>query len=342
MTAHRVAKRGTCLLHTGVFGLCVLMVLATAPLLFGSMGHTVLSQMGIAIIGCLSFNLLLGQGGMPSLGHAVYFGAGAFAAIHALNAIPPGLPVPVGLLPLAGGVASFALALPLGWVCTRYTHMPFAMITLAIGELLCTMAQILPDFLGGEGGIMGNRVTRWQPFGISYAPQIQLYYLIAAYTVVCTALMLALTATPLGLMLRAVRDNPERCDFLGYSSHRVRYQAFVIAAFFAGIAGGLAALQFEIVTADMFGSSRSFAYLVFTLLGGTGFFAGPILGGILMVLAEVWLSAHTPAWQLYLGIVFLAMVLYAPGGLASIAVRHLRPAYRQGPRHADGADNADR
>src|SRR5690606_23904080 len=130
----------------------------------------------------------------------------------------------------------------------------------------------------------GNRVTGSSPLGITYGPQIQLYYLIAAYTFVCTALMFAFTCTPLGRMLNAVRDNPERVEFVGYDTQMVRYLALMVSAFFAGISGGLAALNFEIVTAEVVGAARSAAYLLFTFLGGATFFFGPIIGGVLMVL----------------------------------------------------------
>ena len=303
------------------------LVLLTAPWVFtGSLGRTILTQMGIAIIVCLSYNMLLGQGGMLSFGHAVYSGMGSFLAIHTLNEVSGGLPLPVSLIPIVGGLASMALAILLGWVTTKKAAMPFAMITLGIGELVWALSLMFPGFFGGEGGVSGNRVAGARTLGITYGPQIELYYLIALYTFVCTAVMFAFTGTPLGRMLNAVRDNPERVEFIGYDPQKVRYIAFVVAAFFAGISGGLAALNFEIVTSEVFSSHRSGAYLLFTFLGGASFFFGPILGAILMVLAFVLLSEFTQAWLLYLGLVFVFMVLYAPGGMASLIMMNLRVA----------------
>ncbi len=303
------------------------LVLAVVPLIFdSSLSQTLLSQMGIAIIVCLSYNMLLGQGGMLSFGHAVYSGMGAFLAIHTLNRVSDGLALPVSLIPVVGGLASMAVAVVLGWVTTKKAATPFAMITLGVGELVWAMALMFPEFFGGEGGVSGNRVAGSKPFGISYGPQIQLYYLIAVYTFVCTALMYAFTRTPLGRMLNAVRDNPERVEFVGYNTQVVRYLAFVIAAFFAGISGGLAALNFEIVTSEVVSGYRSGAYLLFTFLGGATFFFGPILGAVLMVLAFVLLSEFTKAWLLYLGMIFLLMVVYAPGGVASLIMMNLRLA----------------
>ena len=304
------------------------LVLIVAPLIFtSSLGHTILSQMGIGIIVCLSYNILLGQGGMLSFGHAVYSGMGSFLAIHTLNKISGGsLPLPVSLVPIVGGVASMLVAMLLGWITTKKSGTTFAMITLGVGELIWAMSLMFPEFFGGEGGISGNRVAGSKPIGITYGPQIQLYYLIALYTLVCTALMFAFTRTPLGRMLNAVRDNPERVEFVGYDTQKIRYFAFIVAAFFAGISGGLAALNFEIVTSEVVSGYRSGAYLLFTFLGGATFFFGPIIGAILMVLGFVLLSEFTKAWLLYLGLVFLFMVMYAPGGVASLIMMNLRVA----------------
>ncbi len=304
------------------------LVLALAPLLFkGSLSLTLLSQIGIAIIACLAFNILFGQGGMLSFGHAVYSGLGSFFAIHALRLVSEGAwALPVSLVPLAGGLAGMAVAVLLGYVTTRKAGNTFAMITLGIGELVWAMSLMFPGFFGGEGGVTGNRVVGKPVWGVSFGPQVQLYYLIALYAFVCTALMFAFTRTPLGRMLNAVRDNPERVEFIGYSTRRVRFLAFVASGLFSGIAGGLAALNFEIVTAETVGAARSGAYLLFTFLGGATFFFGPIIGAVLMVVATVLLSELTKAWLLYLGLTFLFMVMHAPGGVASLVMMNLRVA----------------
>ncbi len=303
-------------------------VLIFAPLVFTSnLSGTMLAQMGIAIIACLSYNMLLGQGGMLSFGHAVYTGLGSFVAIHALNAVTTGTSaIPVSLLPLVGGVAGMGFAFLLGYVTTKKSGTPFAMITLGVAELVFAMSLMFSEFFGGEAGISGNRVAGQSFWGITFGPQIQVYYLIAIYTFICVALMYAFTQTPLGRILNAVRDNPERVEFIGYNTQRVRYLAFIIAGFFAGISGGLGALNFEIVTAEVVGTGRSGGYLLFTFLGGATFFFGPIIGGILMVLAFVLLSEFTKAWLLYLGLLFLFMVMYAPGGIASLIMMNLRVA----------------
>lgn len=310
-----------------IWGLYAL-VLFVVPLMWtSSFAQTMLSQMGIAIIVCLAYNILLGQGGMLSFGAAVYSGLGSFMAIHSLNMVSAGtLSLPVSLVPLVGGLSGLFFAALLGYVTTKKSGTTFAMITLGIGELVWSMSLMIPEFFGGEGGISGNRVVGKPFLGISFGPQIQVYYLIAIYCFISTALMYALTRTPLGRMLNAVRDNPERVEFIGYSTQHVRYLAFMISGFFAGISGGLAALNFEIVTAEVVGAARSGAYLLFVFLGGATFFFGPIIGAVMMVIALVLLSELTKAWLLYLGIVFLFMVMYAPGGVASLIMMNLRLA----------------
>lgn len=304
------------------------LVLLLAPSVFNSnLSVTMLSQMGIAIIACLSYNILLGQGGMLSFGHAVYTGLGSYLAIHALNWVSDGgWPIPVSLIPLVGGLAGLFFAVLFGYVTTKKAGTPFAMITLGMAELVFAMSLMFSEFFGGEAGVSGNRVVGEPFMGITFGPPIQVYYLIAVYTFVCVALMFAFTRTPLGRILNAVRDNPERVEFIGYNTQKVRYLAFMIAGFFAGIAGGLGAINFEIVTAEVVGAARSGGYLLFTFLGGATFFFGPIIGGVLMVLAAVLLSELTKAWLLYLGLIFLFMVMYAPGGIASLIMMNLRLA----------------
>lgn len=304
------------------------LVLVVVPLVFSSgLSITVLSQMGIAIIACLSYNMLLGQGGMLSFGHAVYTGLGSFVAIHALNSVTAGsLPIPMAAVPLIGGLAGMGFAVLFGYVTTRKSGTTFAMITLGLGELVFAMALMIPEFFGGEGGVSGNRMVKNGFLGITFGPPLQVYYLIAIYTFIAVAAMFAFTRTPLGRMLNAVRDNPERVEFIGYNTQRVRYIAFIIAGFFAGISGGLGALNFEIVTFEVVGAARSGAYLLFTFLGGATFFFGPIIGAIMMILAFVLFSEFTRAWLLYLGLIFLFTVMYAPGGVASLIMMNLRVA----------------
>jgi branched-chain amino acid transport system permease protein len=166
-------------------------------------------------------------------------------------------------------------------------------------------------------------------FGWSFGPQIQIYYLIAAWTLIAVIAMYALTRTPLGRMCNAVRDNPERVQFVGYDPHVVRYLAFCSAGFFAGIAGALAAINFEIANSAYLGAAQSGTVLFATYIGGVGFFIGPIIGAILFTLLSLTLSDLTQVWQLYFGLIFIAVVLFAPGGITGLLMMH-RPLMKAG------------
>ena len=299
------------------------------PLVFKqSFAVSLFCQMGINIIFALSYNMLLGQTGLLSFGHAVYFGLGAFFSIHALNMITHGtLGMPISLLPVIGGLTGLFFGVLFGYVSTKRSGTPFSMISLGIGELVAACSLMFTAFFGGEQGISGNRVAGAKFMGISFGPQIEVYYLIAIWAILCAALMYALTKTPLGRMSNAVRDNSERAQFVGYNPQFVRYFILILASGFAGIAGGLSAINYEIVTVENVSTNTSGSVLLMTFIGGVGSFYGPIIGAILVTFLQVALSGYTKAWLLYFGLFFLIMVMYAPGGLASLIEIH-RPAWR--------------
>ncbi|HRO58016.1 MAG TPA: branched-chain amino acid ABC transporter permease [Burkholderiaceae bacterium] len=302
------------------------LVFILAPVVFsGGFAITLLSQMGIMIIFALSYNMIFGQGGMLSFGHAVFSGLGAYFAIHALNWVGDGrLWVPVTLIPLVGGLFGAVFGVIFGYLITKKAGTTFAMITLGIGEMVFAASLMFPGFFGGEGGISSNRVVGEPFFGITYGPTIQVYYLIAAWCFVCMIAMFAFSQTPLGRISNAVRDNPERAEFIGYNTQRVRFLVVVVSAFFAGISGGLAAINFEIVTAENVSALRSGGVLLATFIGGSMVFFGPVIGSIIFIFFAVALSEYTNAWQFYLGVFFILMVMYAPGGVASLVLMNLR------------------
>jgi branched-chain amino acid transport system permease protein len=134
--------------------------------------------------------------------------------------------------------------------------------------------------------------------------------------------MYALTRTPLGRMCNAVRDNFERAEFVGYNPQLVRFFAFCLSGFFAGIAGGLAAINFEIVSSGYVGAEQSGSVLLAAYIGGIGFFGGPIIGAILVTWLQVMLSDITEVWQLYFGLLFVGMVMFAPFGISGLMMMH--------------------
>ena len=304
------------------------LLLLLAPILFNSGSSlSILSMMGTVMIFGLSYNMLLGQSGMLSFGHAVYSGLGAFFAIHAINLATEGhFPIPLTLVPLVGGFAGLFFGVLFGYVTTKRSGTTFSMITLGIVELVFACSLMFPGFFGGEGGVAANRVIGKPLFGISYGPQSQVYYLIAFWLFISTVGMFAISHTPLGRIANAVRDNPERVEFIGYNTQRVRYLMLILSAFFAGISGGLSAINFEIVSAENVSAVRSGAVLLFTFIGGIGFFFGPLLGAVIGIFLTVVVSEYTKAWQLYLGVIFILTVMLAPGGVASLIMMNLRVA----------------
>ncbi|MBW2635657.1 MAG: branched-chain amino acid ABC transporter permease [Deltaproteobacteria bacterium] len=247
-----------------------------------SYGLSLLSQVGIAIIFALSYNMLLGQGGMLSFGHAVFYGLGGFLTIHVINIINGGsLPIPLELVPLAGGFGALLFGIVFGWISTKRAGTTFALISLGIGELIASSALMLPSFFGGEEGISGDRMLETTLTWFEFAQQIDVYYLIAFRTI-----------------------------------------QYALSSLFAGVAGGLFAINYEILTAETIGAIESGNVLMMTYIGGVGHFFGPILGAVLVTFMQISLSNITHAWPLYFGLLFMGMVLWAPNGLAGIIMVH--------------------
>src|ERR1700760_3870033 len=284
---------------------------------------SMLSQMGMMSILALSYNMLLGQSGLFSFCHAVFFGIGGYATIHFLNLAGDGtLPIPLELVPILSGLSGLGLAVVFGYMATKQRATAFAMITLGIGELMTTAALMFHHFFGGEGGVNSNRMIGHSLFGFKYGPSIQVYYLILGWTVISALLMLYLTRTPLGRMANASRDNFERVQFVGYDPRVVRFLQFALAGFFAGIGGGLYAITYEIVTFDALAAPLSANALLMAYIGGSSAFGGPILGAVLITLLQSGVSLMSNSWLVYVGVLFITMVIFAPQGIMGLIAAH--------------------
>jgi branched-chain amino acid transport system permease protein len=297
-------------------------VLPYIPGLASDFGRSLLSQMGIAAIFALSFNVLLGQTGLLSFGHAVYFGLGGYAAIHLMRAINHGFQLPIMLSPLAGALAGVVFGALLGALTTRRAGTIFALITLGIGELVYAATFMLPSYFGGEEGVTASRTRGPSLLGFDLASQLQVYYAVAAWGLVAAMLMRAFSGTPVGRMCNAVRDNPQRAAFVGYNTRAVRLVAFSVAGLFAGLAGGLHAINYEIVAADSVSALRSGNVLLMTYIGGVGHFYGPVIGAVVLTWLQASLSGYTSAWLLYLGLFFMVTIVFAPSGIAGLIAMH--------------------
>jgi branched-chain amino acid transport system permease protein len=281
------------------------------------------SQMGMMIIFALSYNMLMGEAGLLSFCHAVFFGFGGYCVAHFLNAAGDGgFPLPLEVLPLAGGLCGLGLAVVFGAMATKQRTTAFAMITFGIGELAVTAAIMFKHFFGGESGISTDRTNAWSLFGVSYGHGLQVYHLIIAWTLLAALGMYYLRGTPLGRMANACRDNYERAQFVGYDPRMVRFIQFALSGLFAGIAGGLYCITYEIVTYDAVNAPLSGNALLMAFIGGVGSFSGPVIGAILITALQSGLSLMSNSWLVYVGLLFIAMVTFAPTGITGILRAH--------------------
>ena len=312
------------LLKKSSIWIAFLIALLGLPLLFDSiLAISILNQMVIAIVFALSYNMLLGQGGMLSFGHAVYFGLGGFLSVHALILIEFETVVfSILWIPLIGGLFGLLAGIFIGSFSTRKAGTVFAMISLGIGELIAASSLIFSSFFGGEAGISGDRTFGPMFFGFDFAQNIEIYYVAALWAFIATLFMYLFTQTPAGKMANAVRDNPERAEFIGYSSRKVRFISFCASGLFAGIAGGLFALNYEFITEENLNAATSGRVLLMAYIGGLGYFIGPIIGAVVLTLMNSLLSNYSELWMLYLGIMFLLTVMYLPRGFAGFIMMH--------------------
>ena len=294
---------------------------------------SVLSQTGMMIIFALSFNMLMGQAGLLSFCHSVVFGLAGYSTIHFLNAAGDGdLPIPMELMPLLAGLSGFGFAVVFGYIATKQRSTAFAMITLGIVQLVTTAATMFHHFFGGEGGVQTDRQIGISLFGLDYGHAIQVYYLIVAWVMISAVGMYFHTMTPLGRMANACRDNHERAQFVGYDPRIVRFVQFALSGFYSGIAGGLFAITYEIVTFDAVAAPLAANALLMAYIGGATTFFGPVLGAILITLLQSGVSLMSNSWLVYVGVLFIAMVTFAPTGLTGIVLEHA-PIARAGLLH---------
>lgn len=293
-------------LALGVGLLLALPALTTASLLNASI------QMLIAALFACAFNVLCGQGGMLSFGHAAYFGVGTFATVHAMNAFNGAGLLPTPLMPLAGAAMGLVVGIVAGWFATKRTGAYFAMITLALAELLHALAPQLKGVFGGEAGISTMRMPAW---GLTFGSSTEVYYLTLAWVLLSLALLYLYTLTPVGRLTLGLRENTHRLRFLGYDVHRLNVTVFAISAMFAGVAGGLQALNTESANYVLLEGHVSAAVVLNSYIGGVSVFLGPALGAALMTFFGYAVSDLTRAWLLYQGILFVLVMMFMPSGL---------------------------
>ena len=315
-----------------LFSILLLFLLFLPNIFTTSFALTLFSKMGVLIIFSVAYNMLLGQAGLLSFGHAIYFGLAGYASIHILSAINESyLPsLPLILLPFIGAFVGLMLGICIGYLSTKRIGTAFAMISLGFCELVTALTLIFVVFFNGEDGIQADRVTGNEFLGFTYGPQSEVYYLILFWCIISVSLMYLLTKTPFGRMCNAVRDNQQRAEFVGYNVRKVRWLAFSLSAMFAGAAGSLHAINYEHIGFESVSLVQSGLVLFMAYIGGIGNFLGPILGAISLTYLDTMLSDITEAWVLYYGIIFVLVIAFAPQGISGIIMVH-EPIIRNNP-----------
>ncbi|WP_226552889.1 branched-chain amino acid ABC transporter permease [Celeribacter naphthalenivorans] len=298
----------------------VAVLIALPWLVSGSMLNAAV-QMLIAALFAMAFGLLCGQAGMLSFGHAAYFGVGAFAAVHAMNAFGGEGLLPTPLLPLVGGATGLVSGLLAGYFSTKRTGVYFAMITLALAELLHALAPHLKTVFGGEAGVSSFRMPAW---GIGFGSLNDVYFLTLVWTLLCIGLLYLFSKTPLGRLALGLRENAHRLRFLGYNTHALGTLIFAISAMFAGIAGALQSMNIEAANYVVLESHISTAVVLNSFIGGVRVFLGPAIGGAVMTFFGHVTSDLTRVWLLYQGIIFVLVMMFLPRGLVGELVERIR------------------
>lgn len=305
----------------------LLAALGALPLLVPAGLLNAAIQMLIAALFASAYGLLAGRAGLLSFGHAAYFGVGTFATAHAMNAIGGAGLLPTPLLPLVGAAAGLAFGVLAGWFATQRSGTTFSMITLAVAELVHSLAPQLKGWFGGESGISTMRMPAW---GWSFGSTTEVYYLVLAWVAVSLLVLHALGATPMGRLTLALRENAHRLRFLGYDVHGLGVSVFATSAMFAGVAGSLQAIGNESANYVVFDAAVSAGVVLNAYIGGVHSFFGPALGAAAMTLFGYAVSDATQSWLLYQGALFVVVMMFVPAGLTGLVASTTRLASRNG------------
>jgi branched-chain amino acid transport system permease protein len=284
-------------------------VLVGFPLAGGNFYINLTSQIFIAVIFAASLNLLVGYGGLPSLGHAAYLGMAAYLSgwLYLKLGLAHSLTAP---LALAGTTLMAGL---FGLFALRATGLGFLMITLALSQVLWGTAYRWASVTNGDNGLSG--LTRPAPFGISLDGPVAFYYFALIVTVVSMWMMARFVGSPFGAALRGARDQPRRMSALGHNVWLIRWVTFIYSGFWGGVAGLLYVYYHKYIHPTSLSLTSSAEGLLGVIAGGSGTLAGPVIGAAIIVILKNYVSAYIERWNMLLGFVFVAIVLFMPDGL---------------------------
>jgi branched-chain amino acid transport system permease protein len=293
-------------------------VICVLPQILPEYLQSLITSMFIFGLFAMSLNLLLGYTGLFSLGHAAFFGMGAYMA--GIMSVRVGIHN-FWLLAIIGTIAATVLAAIFGLLALRVSAFRFLMVTFALGELLFAVAYNWHRVFGGAFGLSGYTEASIGIPGFHWSPT-SLYYFTFAFFAICFALFFLIVKSPFGHTLLGIRANEDRMKALGYNTWRYKYLAFVIAGLFAGFAGVLFIQYHMMVTPSHFGVTTSTAAILYVIIGGAGTLAGPFIGAVILVALEYYISIYIPdRWPMILGFIFVFAVMFLRGGVGPSVAR---------------------
>jgi branched-chain amino acid transport system permease protein len=298
----------------------------------GSRFYTfVATDVAILALFAVSLNLLLGYTGLVSFGHAAYFGIGAYTTGLLMKQVG----VPFVLAFPAAGVLAAVFALVFGFFCVRLTKIYFAMLTLAFAQIVWAVCFKWNDVTGGEQGMpeIPYPDLAWME-RLPLAGQLRTsdhYYLLTVVLVAaCFWVLRRIVGSPFGRILTTIRENPERAEFIGVNVQRWELLAFVIAGFFAGLSGGLFGIFNRGVLPDFAYWPKSSEVLIMTILGGMGYFYGPAVGALVLLVLNQQITSYTEYWPFILGTILIVLLFAFPGGIVGALATAARRVTRAG------------
>jgi branched-chain amino acid transport system permease protein len=324
MTTDAQSRPNRSLLKLVAAAVPVLLVLLLVPRFVETYQLQLLIYGLIAAIAALGFNLLLGYTGLLSFGHSAYFGVGAYSVAFVVEHLGPHsmeFYLLVGIPIVAITSALF------GYICVRHTRIFFGILTLAISQVIYSLALKLYWVTGGSDGLRVPRPALLLGLFSFSGPQgFQLfvksyYYYVLGIFVICVILMWVIVHSPFGKALQGIRDNEVRARFLGLRIRRFRWISFLVSGTFTGVAGILWVPLNGLTTPDVLYWTFSGEIVFTALLGGFRNFTGPIVGGIVFTYLKTYAVASTEYWQLLLGVVLVTLVLVLPTGIVGAISR---------------------
>jgi branched-chain amino acid transport system permease protein len=284
-------------------------LLLVLPLLAGDFYINLASQILIAAIFALSLNLLVGYGGMTSLGHASFLGVAAYASALLTSRYGLGHG-PAAILSIAG---TTVMAACFGLIALRATGLGFLMITLALSQVLWGLAYRMSNVTNGDNGVSG--LTRPTPFGISLDGAAPFYWFALIVFTIAFLMMAIFVSSSFGSSLKGVRDQPRRMAALGFNPWMIRWITFIYAGFWGGVSGLLYVYYNKYIHPTSLSTTSSAEALLSVIAGGSGTLGGPVVGATLVLLLKNYASAYVERWNMLLGLVFLFIVLVMPTGI---------------------------